>query len=200
MQVKTGLIKSSNGFNKGFTLIETIVGIIVLALSFSLLTTLIFPIVGQSADQLHQIKAAELGQSLLNEIHGKAFDEQSDRTGGLIRCGETPTAPATAPQCTTNNNLTNEENGNRALFDDVDDYNGLILNSAGFINSFGTDMSDLYIGFQASVEVCNDGNYDGICSAYALLNTDTKTAKLIKVTITTPTGFDITFSTYRANY
>ncbi len=48
----------------GFTLVESIVGIVVLAISFSVLTALIYPIAEQSAEQLHQVKAAELGQSV----------------------------------------------------------------------------------------------------------------------------------------
>ena len=45
----------------GFTLIETIIGIVVLSIAFSILTTLIYPLANQSAEQVHQIKAAELG-------------------------------------------------------------------------------------------------------------------------------------------
>jgi prepilin-type N-terminal cleavage/methylation domain-containing protein len=80
---KIDLIK----FNKptkqsGFTLIEIIVGIVVLSISYALLTSLIYPLASQSAAQIHQIRAAELGQSMVNEILGKAFDENSDMSGG----------------------------------------------------------------------------------------------------------------------
>ncbi len=51
---------------RGFTLIELIVGIVVLSISFSLLTTLILPLSEKSAEQLHQVRAAELGQSMMN--------------------------------------------------------------------------------------------------------------------------------------
>ena len=179
--------------SKGFTLIETIVGIVVLAISFSLITTLIYPLVEQSADQLHQIKASELGQSILNEIQNKAFDENSDKTGGLVRCGENTIV------CTTNDNLgceSHERNASNAcvryLFDDVDDYNDVVL----FENSLSEDLSNLYLGYAVKIEVCNDADYDGICTG----SEDNFVAKLITVTITTPTGFDIVFSTYRANF
>lgn len=179
--------------SKGFTLIETIVGIVVLAISFSIITTLIYPLVEQSADQLHQIKASELGQSIINEIQNKAFDEESDKTGGLVRCGEN------ASVCTANVDLgceSHERDTNnlciRDLFDDVDDYNGVVL----FENSLSEDTSDLYLGYAVSIEVCNDADYSGNCTG----SEDNFVAKLIKVTITTPTGFDIVFSTYRANF
>ena len=103
--------------SKGFTLIETIVGIVVLSISFSIITTLIYPAVEQSADQLHQIRAAELGQSLLNEITGHAFDENSDHAGGEYRCHENGII------CSTD--MKSETGENRLLFDDVDDYNDL---------------------------------------------------------------------------
>ncbi|WP_206485140.1 type II secretion system protein [Thalassotalea sp. G2M2-11] len=178
----------------GFTLIETIVGIVVLSISFSILTSLIYPLAEQSADQLHQIKASELAQSMFNEIQQKAFDENSDKTGGLLRCGEA------ALVCTLNNALGNEESDNRANFDDVDDYDGLNLSSADIENSLGDKLGDWYQGFSMSITVCNDGNYDGICSERVATNTDTDTAKLIRLTVTTPTGFDIEFATYRANF
>jgi MSHA pilin protein MshD len=182
----------------GFTLIETIVGIVVLAISFSVITTLIFPIVEQSADQLHQVKAAELGQSFLNEIQNKAFDENSDKVGGIVRCGESLPAPA----CTTNNDLGKDAGESRVTYDDVDDYDGLNFDSTNnpIENSQGESLGDLYLGYSLTVEVCNDGDYDGNCSGKVFENTDTSRAKLITVTVTTPTGFDIKFSTYRANF
>lgn len=182
----------------GFTLIETIVGIVVLAISFSVITTLIYPVVEQSADQLHQVKAAELGQSLLNEIQNKAFDEKSDKTGGVIRCGDMAPAPA----CTTNDKLGADTDEVRATYDDVDDYDGLSFNPGNgpIENSQGQSLGELYLGYGLTVEVCNDGDYDGNCSAKILENIDTSTAKLITVTIITPNGFDIQFSTYRANF
>ena len=173
----------------GFTLIETIVGIVVLAISFSVLTTLIFPAVEQSADQVHQIRAAELGQSMLNEIQAKAFDENSDMAGGRVRCGEN------GIDCTANNLLGAESGETRATYDDVDDYDDInhgqdIKDSLGL--SIGAD--DLYSGHSIDVEVCNDGDYDGSCDS------TTDIAKLIIVTVKTPNGFDIVFSTYRVNF
>ncbi|XQW85553.1 type IV pilus modification PilV family protein [Thalassotalea piscium] len=185
---------------KGFTLIETIVGIVVLSISFSIITTLIYPAVEQSADQLHQIRAAELGQSLLNEITGHAFDEHSDHTGGYYRCSEDVNGNGTlesTEKCTSI--MGNEESNNRLLFDDVDDYNGMAVSDASvgnyIKNSQGEDLT-LYLGYSLKVMVCNDSDYDGNCST----NSNNYTAKLITVTVTTPTGFAIDFSTYKANF
>ncbi|GAW94421.1 MULTISPECIES: type IV pilus modification PilV family protein [Colwellia] len=181
--------------HKGFTLIETIVGMVVLAISFSVLTTLIFPVAQQSAEQLHQVKAAELAQSMLNEIQNKAFDEKSDMAGGRLRCGET-----SAPSCSTV--MGGETGETRATFNDVDDYNGLeygdVYGKGEIENSQGQPIA-LYLGYSMSISVCNDANYDGSCPT-DISTAAISTAKLITVIITTPTDFSMSFSTYRANF
>ena len=172
---------------QGFTLIETIVGIVVLSIAFSIFTTLIYPLANQSAEQVHQIRAAELGQSMLNEIFAKAFDENSDMSGGLKRCGEIG-----EQVCTASNKLGYETGETRATFDDVDDYNNL----PNFENSRGIREQD-YTGFTLRVAVINDSNYDGVFVDGVDNN---YTAKLITVTVTTPQNFDFVFSVYRANF
>jgi len=175
--------------HKGFTLIEVIVGMVVLAISFSVLTTLIFPVSQQSADQLHQVRAAELAQSVLNEIQNKAFDDNSDMAGGRVRCGENGIT------CTGGTGPEGAET--RAVYNDVDDYHGLeygdLYGKGNIENSQGQPIS-LYLGYSMSISVRNDADYNGSFSG------DTKTAKLITVTVTTPTDFSMSFSTYRANF
>lgn len=180
---------------KGFTLIETIVGIVVLAISFSVLTSLIYPIAEQSAEQLHQVKAAELAQSMLNEIQNKAFDENSDMAGGRLRCGETG-----APNCSTDMGFETVSGiaETRATFNDVDDYNNLVYDAGEIENSQGQPL-DLYVGYAMNIRVCNDSDYNGPnCDGAQDVNIST--AKLIIVTIITPTDFSLHFSTYRANF
>lgn len=182
---------------QGFTLVETIVGIVVLSIAFSIFTTLIYPLANQSAEQVHQIKAAELGQSMINEILGKAFDENSEMSGGLFRCGEDQNNDGEVKSAdgeTCSEVLTNEEGGKRELFDDVDDYNGLsiIESSLGDSDSLG----DMYVGYQVNVRVINDSDYDGDSDGAD----NNFTAKLITVTITTPQDFDFDFSVYRVNF
>jgi MSHA pilin protein MshD len=191
-------IKSVSSLQKGFTLVETIIGIVVLSISFSIFTTLIYPLANQSAEQVHQIRAAELGQSMINEILGKAFDEKSDMSGGFYRCGDDINNDGEIKEedgeNTCSNLLENEESDQRESYDDVDDYNGLIV----IQNSLGESSEDIYIGYQVSVTVINDGDYDGISNGN--LNTSNYTAKLITVTITTPQNFDFVFAAYKANF
>jgi MSHA pilin protein MshD len=169
----------------GFTLIEVIVGIVVLSISFSILTTLIYPLANQSAEQVHEIRAAELGQSMINEILGRAFDEKSDMAGGFIRCGESGVS------CS----VIGLDSGEtlRVHYDDVDDYDVIKFGDT-IQNSLGADISALYVGFSMNVDVINDANYDASGSG------DNSTAKLITITVRTPQNFDFIFSVYKVNF
>lgn len=176
---------------RGFTLIETIVGIVLLSLAFSIFTSLIYPLSHQNAEQVHQIRAAELGQSMINEIMGKAFDDKSDMSGGVRRCGEPGYVGCTS---VIGKEFLNGVSGpieSRGTFDDVDDYHGL--------NIIGSSLGDSnlnYTGFEVTVTVENDSNYSGKFDG----GDDNKTAKLIKVTVKTPQAFDFVFSAYKANF
>jgi len=180
MHYKSSL-KFPNKINQGFTLIEVIIGIVTMSIALSIITTLLLPTAEQSAEQIHQIRAAELGQSLMNEIISKSFDENSDRAGGRVRCGENGTS------CTANADLGDDGEANVDLFNDVDDYNGTSQNDL--------ILDSLYNGFSVSISVCNDADYNG-CTG----TENAETAKLITITVTDSFGNPITFATYRTNY
>jgi len=176
----------------GFTLIEIIVGIVVLSISYALLTSLIYPLASQSAAQIHQIRAAELGQSMVNEILGKAFDENSDMSGGEERCGE-----ISADLCTTSANLGADGSEERGDYNDVDDYNAISFTDDEIFNSQGDSISDIYVGFTMNVTVMYDSDYSG---AYDAGVDDEKTAKLITITVRSPQDDAYVFSVYRVNF
>jgi MSHA pilin protein MshD len=176
-----------NNKPKGFTLIELIVGIVVLSISFSLIFTLILPLSEKSAEQLHQIRASELGQSMVNEILARAFDENSDMVGGLVRCSENGTT------CKLPSELGIDSGETRHNFNDVDDYHDLDTNLSDDKNVLDEKFSSLYPGFRVRVSVCYS-NFSGNCS------TNIELAKFIVITITTPQNFDIQFSFYKANF
>jgi MSHA pilin protein MshD len=177
--------------SKGFTLIEIIIGIVVMSVSFSIITSLLLPATEHSAGQVQQIKAAELGQSMMNEILAKAFDENSDFVGGKERCGE-------GVDCSL---VMGRETGEtRATFNDVDDYDDLPIIGENLVsNSLGVSLADIYFNFKVEVSVCNDSDYDGTCNI-ATNTTNNYTAKLITITVTTPQKDTIVFATYKANY
>lgn len=191
--VKINPLRVSNGF----TLVELVIGIVVLSLSFTVIFSMIVPSATQSALQINQIRASELGKSMLSEIMSKSFDENSDRVSGVLRCGEDINVDGVINNddaCSTSMGTegAGETEEDRSSFDDVDDYNGLTR----IDNSLGDSLSDLYSGFTLVVNVCNDSQYDGDCTNGG----DNHTAKLITITVTTPTGNEVTFSSYRSNF
>jgi MSHA pilin protein MshD len=171
---------------QGFTLIELIVGIVVLSLSLSIVTTLIAPAEEKSADNILQIKASELAQSLMNDITSRAFDDNSDMSGGRVRCGE----PAGGDNdCTTVIGVeAGEDEDDRNTFDDVDDFNGF----TDRVNSTGGDIDGGYAQFDILVTV----SYAGVELGLADINL----AKRITVRVTTPLGTAIEFTSHKANY
>ncbi|WP_246028786.1 type IV pilus modification PilV family protein [Litorilituus sediminis] len=174
----------------GFTLVEIIIGIVVLSISLAIVSTLIAPTEEQSADNLLQIKAAELGQSYLNDITSRAFDHNSDMAGGRIRCGE---PNAIVNPCSVALGAEPGET-NRNLFNDVDDFHNYTSNSdaiddgldAGYRN-FKVAVTVVYAGCDLGLGNCPNAEGNLL-------------AKKITVTVTTPLGTPIDFATYKTNF
>lgn len=169
---------------KGFTLIELTIGIAVLSVALLVMTGALFPQAERSTDPWFQVRSAELGHSLMNEIVARKFDENNFVLGEL-RCGEdngTTVAPACATQTELNTCSTTEE-GSRADFDDVDDFNCFSATGDQITDIIDAALIDVYKQFSVTVDV-----------DYALA------AKLITVTVTPPRGVPVSYSTYKANY
>ena len=180
---------------RGFTLLEIIIGIVALSISLAVVSSFIAPAEQQSADQIHQIKAAELGQGMLDEILGRAFDENSDMVGSHWRCGEIGQDKCTATGAGTGNlGADADEIGGvppkplRYLFDDVDDYNGF----SESVNSTNISLGESFNSFQINVSVAYAGSELGL--------SNNNLAKRITVTVTTPLGTAINFTGYKANF
>lgn len=170
---------------RGFTLVEMIIGIVVFSISLAIVSQFIPTTEKNSADQIHQIKAAELGQALLNDIMSRAYDENSDMAGGRWRCNETRDDGSSLP-CSTNLGPDAGETS-RDLFDDVDDFDGF----SDKVTATNASLDGSYDTFDISVSVIYNGSVVRVNNLYA---------KQITITVTTPLGTDITFSAFRANY
>ncbi|WNC72906.1 prepilin-type N-terminal cleavage/methylation domain-containing protein [Thalassotalea psychrophila] len=177
-------------FQQGFTLIELVLGMTVIVVVIGFMMAAMLPKEKESADQIHLIRAAELGQSLMNEITSKAFDQNSDLSGGLLRCNETG-----FQACTTSANL-GSEGETRTFYNDVDDFNGL----SSIEDALGSDISELYNNFSIFVSVNYDNNYDGITDIYDGTIDNSQLTKRITITVTTPLGTPITFAVFKANF
>ncbi|MCL2917821.1 prepilin-type N-terminal cleavage/methylation domain-containing protein [Shewanella litorisediminis] len=159
----------------GFTLVELVVGMLVLAIALVLLSSMLFPQADRAAMTLQRVKSAELAQSVLNEIWGKRYDEHSNINGGVPACG--------SPSGQTCSTQMGPEGEGRNDFDDVDDYHA--LDETQLMLNSSQRYLDRYPGFKLAVEVS---------SAAPEVN------KLIAIHVTTPQGEVITYHAVRSNY
>lgn len=169
--------------SRGFTLIEIVVGIVILGIAISIMTSFVFPQARTSVQPIFQTRAAELGKSLLDEIMGKSFNSASDRSGGELRCDETG-APAclAIPAC--------PNTGAREEFDSVDDYNCY----QSIESALGESYDSSYGSFELNVSV-----YFSDATGTPSANLP-RTYKTVVVTVTTPSSQEFEFSGVRGNF
>lgn len=176
-----------SGRSKGFTLIELVVGMVVLSIALVLLATMLFPQADRAADTLSRVRSAELAHSLLNEVWGKRYDQNTNANGGVPACGAAARPDLGLPAglaCSAAASLGPDTGEVRNTFNDVDDYNGLNQNSL-MLNSTDT-YSSQYKNYLLTVSV-----------TYPNANTN---SKLIAISVTTPSGEVITYDAIRSNY
>lgn len=180
--------------NSGFTLIELVIGMTTMIVVITFMMSAILPKEQESVDQIHLVKAAELGQSLINEISSKAFDQNSLITPGDLRCSETGSIA-----CTPWNLLGSEESSNLVIFNDVDDYNTPFT----LEDVLGHEIAQQYRNFSVSVTVSYDNNYNGQLDdedKYIAGQSNAALVKIIKIIVTTPLGTPVNFTFYKANF
>ncbi len=116
-------IHKSPAKERGFTLIESVVVIVVMGLAMMTIINFLAPQISRSGDPHYQTRSAALGQSVMSMILARGFDENSDFDGGEVRCGEGAAAGTAQATCTQQANFGPEE-ADIALYNDVDDYDG----------------------------------------------------------------------------
>ncbi|MCD8550493.1 MAG: type II secretion system GspH family protein [Shewanella xiamenensis] len=161
---------------QGFTLIELVVGMLVIAIAIVMLSSMLFPQADRAAKTLHRVKSAELAHSVMNEIWGKRYDQNTNANGGVPACGSPLGSSCSA-------NLGPEAGEGRNDFNDVDDYHGLTQNATMF-NSSQT-YAEAYPNYQLSVTV-----------AFG----QSPNTKLVTINVTTPDNEVITYNLVRSNY
>ncbi|MDV6315948.1 prepilin-type N-terminal cleavage/methylation domain-containing protein [Idiomarina sp. HP20-50] len=171
----------SNSRTQGFTLIELIVGIVVIAIVTLVVTVGMGQLFRQSVDPWQQVRATEIGQGLMNEIMARDFDENSNVGNQYVRCSEGSGSCTTPAPCPTDGSTPNAEESQRKQFDDVDDYNGLRLTGA----ELSGPSSNHYNGFEAWV-----------CVSEKAANK----LKRITVTIATPQNSTLELSAIKGNW
>ena len=74
--------------NKGFTLVELVIGIVLLAIAMMVMNTMLISQSKDALEPLYRLRASQLGQSILQDILSHAYDQNADHNGGRYRCDE----------------------------------------------------------------------------------------------------------------
>ncbi len=187
---------------KGITLIELIVTIVILSVALIGISAVITSGLSQSANTLFELRAVALGQAYLDEILSKKFDERT-RNSGIPPCVD----PMLSGRACSNPLITEE--GSRTNYDDVDDYNGLDegVNGIGPLRDAEGNLRTGYPNYRVQVSVRRIAVGVGQAEEFPLVNfvtnpkpDDIFDAKLITVTVSDGSATGIQFSAYKSNF
>lgn len=186
----------------GFTLVELVVGIVVLAIALVAMSTLLVSQSKDAIEPIHRLRASQLGQTILQNILSRAYDQNSDHNGGVYRCDEIwgdsslwydattqtwmSTGTPTIVTCSISLGVdSGETTGEHQNFNDVDDFiENSFVSAVDYGNVLGEAMPSQVQNYYVKIQV---GQY-------------TSVLKEILVTIKTPTNEEIVFSALKGNY
>lgn len=173
--------------SRGFTLIESVIVIVVMGIAMLTIISFLVPEISRSADPHYQTRGAALGQSVMTQILARKFDENSGDQGGVPRCSSTD---AGFQDCTAQGSFgidSGESNDAPANYNDVDDFHGcwepLATNGCRDLNLLVGSNS--YVNFRLDVAV-----------SYSVVNR----FKQIQLTVSATNQTPIVLSAYRGNY
>jgi len=171
-------------YQYGFTLIETIIVIVMVGALMAGMTVMFVENVGNSHKPYLRQKALAAANAYMDEIITKRWNENTPVGGGCVVTASGACVTVGAPAMAAIGN----DGETRATYDDVDDFHGL---SESPQNSSGAAMPG-YSGFTVAVSVTQPGaNWNGAAAA---------DVRLIKVDVTSPENETISLSAYRTNH
>ena len=179
----------------GFTLVEMIIVITILAIAVGGVSTALFPRGKQSADQIAAVKAAELGRAVIDEVLGRNFDHNSGPNGGLPECVLSGVSGATCTISTALGPETGSGESNNTLYNDVDDFNGF---NGSARDVLGATLSEGYQGYNIAIAVYYEDFNGGVMQGTP--STNITNYKRIEVTVTDRQGNQYPFAVIRGNY
>ncbi|NNN99679.1 type II secretion system protein [Vibrio sp. B1-2] len=179
---------------RGFTLIEMIIVITVTAIAMTGITAALYPRSQQSAEQVLAVKAAELGRAVMDEVMGRAFDQNSGPNGGVPECVLVTTLGREV--CTSVALLGPEPSEtNNTLYNDVDDFHGL---TGSVKDVLGIDISADYQRYNVEIQVFYEQDSSGQLSG---VNANQRTHyKRVSVVIIDPKGNRYPFAAIKGNF
>ncbi len=167
----------------GFTLVETIIVIVLVGTMMAGMTALFVNNVGNSHRPYLRQKSLAVANAFMDEILRKQWNEATPLGGGCVNTasGSCATGPVVIAIGT--------EGESRVTYDDIDDYHG--LNQSPPQDASGTDMPG-YSGYTVDVSVVQPGtNWNTVPAA---------DVRLITVSVTSSHNETISVSAYRINF
>lgn len=167
---------------EGFTLVESIVTILVTSIAILALSSAIGLGFRHSSDGLKNAKSVELAQAYLEEIQTRRYDEMTP-LGGVPPCSSA-TTPCSA---------IGSDGESRSQFDDVDDYHG--IDESPPLDATATPMPE-FDGYRVQVAVA----YASAAQVTELGLDGATDAKIVTVSVVTPGGETLRFPAVIGNY
>lgn len=170
---------------RGFTLVETIIVIVLVGAMMAGMTSLFMTSVGNSHRPFLRERALAVANAFMDEISRKRWNECTPIGGGAINiasgiCPDGVTTPIPT--------IGSDAGESRASYDDIDDYHG--LDQSPPQDSAGNDMPE-YDGFTVTVSVTQP--------AGAWNTVPASDVRLITVSVTSNINETISVSSYRLN-
>ncbi len=180
----------------GFTLIELVITIVILGFS-SMIILPFFSAISRSPDPLIRIRAVNLGQSLMDEILAKKWDNNTPNGGGALKTSESERVLG-APSATPYASLGPEAGEtSRQFFNDIDDFNGYSETTGVFHDQDNNAFT--LTGYQRSVQVKYIASTTATIDHNTVGLSNTSDSKLIVITVTSSTGEKFYFTAVRCN-
>ncbi|MDO2949931.1 type IV pilus modification PilV family protein [Aeromonas simiae] len=188
---------------RGFTLIEMVVGMVLLSIALSGILSLLVALAPQAIDPVQQLRAAQLAQRILAEATQKSFDQNSDHNSARYRCGETVEGTTYAPCTLANEYGPDTDSGESApyLYNDVDDFDtgGKWMPANELVQQSGSGAQEGdYRHFAVKIKVSgvdlSAGRLDQTCTDPCSIG------KRVDLTVQLPSGEELAFTAFRGNY
>lgn len=181
---------------RGFTLIESVVVMVVMAIAMVTITSFLAPQFSRSADLNYQSRAVALGHGLMTQILARSFDENSTQLGGLVRCSSIDAGAKTCSGLAGSELLLGKDGTEiPPNFNDVDDFIGCWTASVvttgcpnNLYDLISSGANSAYHNFEVNIAV-----------AY-FSNSPNKMLKQIIIKIEAGQQAPLEFIAYRGNY